>query len=122
MGTFADVLQSRSLTPEQILRMSARLEKVQNEDRELIRKRAEKRRRTPNKSYEEVGIAKPRSGRVLQPGHLAAAMEDKPVPGPVRTKLLRAVNALVEKKGGQPLRTTDLFGTVPGKQGKKPRS
>lgn len=122
MGTFADVLESRSLTPKQILHVSSRLERVGNEDRELIRKRAEKRRRNPSKSYEELGIAKPKSGRILQPGHIEAALADRPVPGPVRTKLLRAVNSLVAKKGGEPLRTTDLFGNVPGKQGKKPRA
>lgn len=122
MGTFSDLLKSRNLEPSQILQTSSRLERVRNEDRDLIRKRAEKRRRSPTKSYTDAGIAKPRSGRALRTGHLEAALADKPVPGPVRTKLLRAVNTLVEKRGGQPLRIPDLFGTVPGRQGKKPRA
>ena len=122
MGAFADFLSSRNIDPKQILEVSRRLEAVNDEDRELIRKRAAKRRKDPKKSYEEAGIAKPRSGRPLREGHLEAALADRPVPGPVRTKFVRAVNAIIEKKGGEPVRAPEIFGGVPGRQGKKPRS
>jgi hypothetical protein len=122
MGAFADFLASKGIEPKQILAASARLESVRDEDRELIRARRKKRRTQAGKSYEELQLAKPRSGRPLREGHVEAALADKPVPGPVRTKLVRAINALVEKKGGEPVRAPQLFGDVPGRQGKKPRS
>jgi len=121
MGQFSDFIREKGLDAEQILRVSRRLESLTDEDRELMRKRAVKRRTAAGQSYEEANIAKPRSGRPLRPGHLEAAMNDEPVPGPVRTKLVRAINAILEKKGQEPVRAPQLFGNVPGRQGKKPR-
>lgn len=119
MGTFSEFLDAQGLKDEEILRRSRRLETLRSEDRMLRRRRAAQRR-TGKQSYEEAGIGKPRSGRPLQKEHLEAARNDNPVPRPVRTKIVRAVNSLLEKKGttvGAP----ELFGKVPGKQGKKPR-
>lgn len=121
MGQFADFLNQKGLEPKQILLVSQRLECVRDEDRILMRRREARRRENPGKSYEELGIAKPRSGRPLRPGHIEAALADKPIPGPVRSKVVRAVNFLLQKKGQEPVRAPDIFGNVPGKQGKKPR-
>lgn len=122
MGQFSDTLESKGIKPEQLLQISRRLERIRVADRALIRQRAEKRRKEPAKSYADAGLGKPASGRRLRPGHVEAAMADKPVPVPVRTKFVRAVNKLMEKKGGEPITAPQLFGKVPGKQGKKPRT
>lgn len=121
MGHFADFIQQKGIEADAILRVSERLERLRDEDRELRRKRAAARRTSPGKSYADAGLGKPRSGRPLRPGHLEAALADKPVPGPVRSKFVRAVNHLLAKKGEQPIAAPQLFGPVPGKQGKKPR-
>lgn len=120
MGQFADFLSEKGLSPDQILRVSRRIESLRDADRALMRKRALKRRTSAGQSYEEANLAKPRSGRPLRPGHLAAATGDQPVPGPVRTKLVRAVNQILQKKGQEPIRHPQLFGNVPSRQGKKP--
>lgn len=119
MGVFSDFLSSKGLSEEQILRRSQRLERLTSKDRDLQRQRESKRRNDPRTSYEAAGIAKPRSGRRLRPEHVQAAMQDVPLPGPVRTKMLRTVNSLLQGKG--PVDMPTLFGKVPGKQGKKPR-
>ena len=121
MGQFSDFLSQAGIDTGRLLRASQRIEGVQDEDRALMRKRAEKRRRSAGQSYADAGIAKPRSGRPLRPGHIEAAMSDQPVPGPVRTKMVRAVNAILQKKGQDPVNAPKLFGAVPGRQGKKPR-
>ncbi len=121
MGQFSDFVSQSGLDANKILRASERLERVRDEDRELMRRRAEKRRRNAGQSYADAGLAKPRSGRPLRPGHVAAVMADRPVPGPVRTKVVRAVNALLQKKGGEAVTAPKLFGSVPSRQGKKPR-
>lgn len=120
MGTFSDFLESKGLKDEDILRRSQRLESLRSKDRDLRRLRETKRRKAPQQSYEEAGIEKPRSGRPLRKEHLEAARNDVPVPGPVRTKIVRAVNALLTKNGDE-VTAPALFGQVPGKQGKKPR-
>lgn len=120
MGTFSDFLESKGLKDEDILRRSRRLETLRSKDRELRRLREAKRRRSPQQSYQEAGIEKPRSGRPLRKEHLEAARNDIPVPRPVRTKIVRAVNALLGKSGDE-VSATELFGEVPSKQGKKPR-
>lgn len=120
MGAFSDFLEAKKLTEEQILRRSKRLESLRSEDRALHRRREAHRRSGAKTSYEEAGIAKPRSGRSLQREHVRAAMNDKPIPGPVRTKMLRAISSLLGKDAG-PIDVTTVFGSVPSKQGKKPR-
>jgi len=120
LGTFSDFIASKGIKDEDILAVSRRLETLRSKDRELRRQRALKRRTAPQKSYDEAGIEKPRSGRPLQPGHLEAAKNDIPVPGPVRTKLVRAINEILSKQGAS-VTAPELFGNVPGKQGKKPR-
>jgi hypothetical protein len=122
MGQFSDFISQAGLDTKQILQTSERLESVRDEDRQLIRRRAEKRRRNAGQSYADAGIGKPRSGRPLRPGHIQAAMEDKPVPAPVRGKMVRAINRLLQKKGGgEPVTAPKVFGNVPSRQGKKPR-
>ncbi|WP_373046003.1 hypothetical protein [Vulgatibacter sp.] len=121
MGQFSDFLSEKGIETKRLLQVSQRLERVGNADRDLIRKRAEKRRRNPGQSYADANLGKPKSGRSLRPGHIEAAMQDKPVPGPVRSKMVRAVNRLLEKKGQDAVTAPKLFGAVPGKQGKKPR-
>lgn len=122
MGHFSDFLAEKGVSTDRLLQVSRRIESVRNEDRALIRQRALKRRLEPRQSYAEANIAKPRSGRPLRPGHVRAAMDDKPVTPPVRSKMVRAVNLLLEKKGQGKIGAQELFGKVPGKQGKKPKA
>lgn len=121
MGTFADFIASKGITDEQILRRSARLERLTSNDRAINRQREAHRREGAKTSYEEAGIPKPRSGRSLQIEHVEAARNDIPLPGPVRTKMLRAIRSLLKDQDGEEVTMPDLFGDVPGKQGKKPR-
>lgn len=121
MGQFSDFLSEKQISPDALLQASRRLESLRSSDRELVLAREAHRRKGAKESYDEAGIQKPRSGRPLRPGHVQAAMSDRPVPGPVRTKFVRAVNHLLQKKGQEPIRAPQLFGEVKGKQGKKPR-
>jgi hypothetical protein len=121
MGTFAEFISSKGISETDILRRSARLERLTSKDRELHRQRETHRREGKKTSYEEAGIPKPRSGRSIQIEHVEAARNDVPLPGPVRTKMLRTIQSLLEGKGGEEVTMPELFGAVPGKQGKKPR-
>ena len=119
MGHFSDFLDEKGVSTDRLLQVSRRLESVRSEDRDLMLQRAQLRRGKAGTSYAEANLAKPRSGRPLRPGHVRAAMDDKPVTAPVRSKMVRAMNLLLEKKGQGKVSAPQLFGKVPGTPGKQ---
>jgi hypothetical protein len=119
MGTFSDVLASRGITDKQLFWRSQSLEGAADPDRELHRQRREARGKGQGGKYE--GVAKPASGRGLSRKQIQAALEDRPLPRKARSKLLRAVNAEIEKKKGEKVDTRGLFGTVRSRRGESPK-
>ena len=119
MGTFKQFLDQKQLKPETLVRLSGQLEARAEDDRKLAKQRSDKRRDNENKTkpYAELGIGKPKSGRGVSVQQVTAALEDKPLPAKVRGKLVRAVNAELSKKGGQPVDSQALFGEVPVRKG-----
>ncbi len=95
---FAQFLQDNQIDPRRILIASAELERLRPEDRKLrLQKRAAKKAGT--KPAEGEKPAKPRTGRAVTPRLVEAVSVGKPVSGPAKTRLLRALNAvLVTKK------------------------
>jgi len=116
LGTFSEFIASKGIKDEDILAVSRYLESLRGKDRELLRLRALKRKNNPQLSYADAGIEKPRSGRPIRRPHLDAAKNDVPLPRPVRSKILRAVNALLARQGAT-VTARELFGNVPSKQG-----
>ncbi len=119
MGTFKQFLDEKQMKPETLVRLSSQLEARSEEDRKLVKRRSDKRRdkEKQGKPYAELGIGKPRSGRGVSVQQVTAALEDQPLPPKVRGKLVRAVNAVLSKKGGQPVDFKALFGEVPVRKG-----
>jgi hypothetical protein len=95
---FAQFLLDNKIDPRRIAAASRKLERLQPEDRakRLARKHAKKSDAKPAEGAEKPG--KPRSGRPATGRVLAAASAGKPISGPAKTRLLRAVNALLEQK------------------------
>lgn len=118
MGTFSDFLKEKKITAPMIVRISARLEAGGKEGRTLSKSRATKRRTEAAKSYADAGLAKPPSDRGVGVAHVEAAMKDVSLPRKVRSKLVRAVNALMTKSGGN-VDHKGLFGEVIAKKGAK---
>ncbi|MGZ3461676.1 MAG: hypothetical protein ACXU86_24560 [Archangium sp.] len=119
MGTFKQFLDEKQLKPETLVRVSSQLEARAEDDRKLAKQRSDKRRdkEKQGKPYAELGIGKPKSGRGVSVQQVSAALEDQPLPPKVRSKLVRAVNAVLSKKGGQPVDFKALFGEVPARRG-----
>ncbi|QRN93977.1 hypothetical protein JRI60_33130 [Archangium violaceum] len=119
MGTFKQFLNDQQLQPEALVRLSSQLEARAEDDRKLAKQRSDKRRdkEKQTKPYAELGIGKPKSGRGVSVQQVNAALEDKPLPPKVRGKLVRAVNAVLGKKGGQQVDFKALFGEVPVRKG-----
>jgi hypothetical protein len=117
MGKFEEVIRGAGLTAELVLRRSTVLERRGQDGRALAQARWKQRRLGEKKDY--AGIARPASGRGVSLRQWEAALADRPLPGPVRSKLLRAVQAALALKGLPAVDTVGLFGGVPVRPGPK---
>jgi hypothetical protein len=101
---FQQYLSDNKLDSRRVLIASKAVEGLQPEDRAIRLAR----RRGVKKEGEEKP-AKPRSGRPVTPRLLTQALEGKPVTGPAKTRLLRAVNHLLAQKKKDPADLRSLF-------------
>ena len=124
MGTLQELIHSKGILPDAIVAISQKLEASRLSDRKLLQQRATKRRgkETASKPYAELNIAKPRSGRGLSAAAVAAALNEQALTVRQRGKMLRAVNALLQKKKEAAVDMKTLFGDSPKKEGKKPKA
>ncbi len=94
---FAAFLKAKKVDPRRILTASHKLESLQPQDREIrLNKRKARAAEDDKKGPPET--RKARSGRPVTPRAIEAAMIGKPLSGPVKTRILRAINALLEHK------------------------
>jgi hypothetical protein len=95
---FAQFLNDNKIDPRRLLSVSKRVERLQPADRKLkFAKRKPKEGAAP-KVPSDTKPAKPRSGRPITPRLIDAASNGKPVGGPAKTRLLRAVNRVLEQR------------------------
>jgi len=97
---FAQFLKDNKIDPRRLLVVSKRIERLQPEDRKIkFAKQKSKGEAAPAAADgEKKAPAKPRSGRPVTPRLVQAATNGKPVAGPAKTRLLRAVNRILEQK------------------------
>ncbi len=103
---FAEFIESKKIDPRRIVAVSRKMERLRPEDRELKRKKS-KGAAAPAEGEEKP--AKPHSGRPVTPVLLDRVNAGKPVSGTAKTRLLRAVNAVLEQKKEQPVELKQLF-------------
>ena len=123
MGTFQTFLASKSITPKAIAITSKRIESRDESARLLMGKRWNKRhtKETADKKYAELEIAKPaQAGRGVSEKQINLAAKDLLVTRKVRSKILKAVNVILTKKGQPAADMKVLFEGVKARAGKKP--
>jgi hypothetical protein len=105
---FAQFVAAKKLDARRILVASHKLERLRTEDRTI---RLAKRRARSAESAEgvEKETRKPRSGRPVTTRALAAAMSGSQLSGPAKTRILRAVNHLLEQKKQEKVELRTLF-------------
>jgi len=114
MGSkFEGFLKENKLDPRRVLAASAKIEHLHPEDRAIrLAKRLARKAEDPAKAKKEGKAAlKPRSGRPVTDRVMSAALAGRPVPGPSKTRMLRAVNHLLEQKKQSPVDLRALFGS-----------
>ena len=107
MSKFAEFLSQNKLDPRRVICASKHIEALRPEDRRL-RQARKKTSDAPKEGDAEVP-AKPRSGRPVTRVLMNLASAGKPVPGPAKQRLLRAVNRLLEQKKKDPVELSSLF-------------
>jgi hypothetical protein len=91
---FEQFLTDKKIDPRRVMIASRLIERLRPEDRSLkLKKRLGKKAEGGEKA-----TGKPRSGRPVTPRLLAQATGGKKVSGAQKTRLLRAVNRILEQK------------------------
>ena len=104
---FAGFLASKKLDRRRIVAASRKLEAFRPEDRAIkLRKRQARAAAEGGPPPEK---AKPRSGRPVTGRAIDAALVGKPISGPTKTRLLKAINHLLEQKKQEAIDLKALF-------------
>ncbi|HEV8246513.1 MAG TPA: hypothetical protein VGP93_12125 [Polyangiaceae bacterium] len=109
---FAQFLQDNKIDPRRLILVSSGIEKLRPEDRRIkLTKRLVKsgKATAPEGDGEKAAAAKRRSGRPVTDRLIAAASAGKPVSGPAKTRLLRALNRVLELKKKSAIELKAIF-------------
>jgi hypothetical protein len=98
MTKFAKFLEESKVDPRRILAVSHDLERLSRDDRQFVAEAARKRRLAGKKDGAKAERKKMHSNRPVTPALIENAKIGKPVSGPAKTRLLRAVNAILQQK------------------------
>jgi hypothetical protein len=96
---FDQFLQENKIDPRRLLVASDEIERLRSEDRALrLKLRQSKASDAPKAAAADGEKKKRRSGRPVTRQLIAAVSAGKPVSGPAKTRLLRALNRVLEQK------------------------
>jgi hypothetical protein len=109
MAKLGDYLTKNKIDPRRVLAASKNLEALRPEDRKLREAKAKAKGGDEAAKAAVADKPKPRSGhRVTRPS-LDRALAGKPVSGPTKTRIARAVSAILEQKKKPAASVADLF-------------
>ena len=108
---FSEFLSTEKIDPRRLLVASRQIERLRPEDRQI---RLKKRLGKSADAAAGADAAKPeavkrRSGRVVTPRLLHAATAGGTLSGPQKTRLLRALNRVLEQKKKEPVELRKVF-------------
>ncbi|HEY4106370.1 MAG TPA: hypothetical protein VGM44_20865 [Polyangiaceae bacterium] len=104
---FAQFLQDNKIDPRRIIVASQELERLRPEDRKLHSVRRAAKTEKPAEGAEKP--AKPRSGRAVTQRLIDSVTAGKAVSGPAKTRLVRALNRVLEQKKKSAIELRALF-------------
>lgn len=101
---FEQFLKDKNIDPRRVVVASRQVERLRPEDRALKLKK-----RSGKAAEGEEKPAKPRSGRTVTPRLLSQATAGEKISGSAKTRLLRAVNRVLEQKKQPAAELKQLF-------------
>jgi hypothetical protein len=108
---FAKFLEESKINQLRLQAASRQLERLTKEDRAFVSEVARKRALAGRKEAANVAVEKKKlhSGRPVTPRLITDANLGKPVSGTAKTRLLRAVNRVLEQRKKPAVTIRDLF-------------
>lgn len=115
MAKLDEYLKKNKIDARRVLVASRSTERLQAEDRKIFAaKRAAKGSdEAAKEAAKELASKKPRSGHPVTAPSLNKALAGKEISGPTKTRIVRAVNAVLETKKKPAVTFADLFGASP---------
>jgi len=111
---FEDFLKEKKIDTRRLLVASSEIERLRLQDRKIrLAKRAARKSEDPAKKKEGLATEKPRSGRPVTHEAIAAAFAGKTISGPQKTRILRALNAVLEQKKLEKIELAAIFEPTP---------
>jgi hypothetical protein len=108
MSKLSDCLQTHKIDARRVVLASKTLERHTREDLALIAKKADMKAGKIEKD-DAVAKAKPRSGRPVTLPQVEKAMRGETISGPAKTRVVRAVNAILAARKKPEIGLRDLF-------------
>jgi hypothetical protein len=105
---FAQFIAGKKLDPRRIINASKGIEGLRPEDR-LIRLNKRRARTAENAESAPKETRTPRSGRPVTNRAIEAALKGTALSGPTKTRILRAINHILEQKKQDPVDLRALF-------------
>lgn len=116
---FESFLSEKKIDARRILAASHDLERLRPEDRAIrLAKRIARKSEDGGKKKEGLAAQKPRTGRPVTERAISAALSGKGVSGPMKTRILKAVNHILEQKKQEKVDLRALF-ELPVKGGER---
>ena len=110
---FSELLGTEKIDPRRILAASRQIERLRPEDRKIRLSRRLSKKAGDAASTAAAGEkqepVKRRSGRTVTPRLLQLAQAGGPLSGPQKTRLLRALNRVLEQKKREPIDLRKVF-------------
>lgn len=108
MSKFSDFLSTKKIDPRRLVSASKGLETRTDEDRALVAKKALIKAGKAEKD-EATQKAKPRSGRPVTLSSVEKAVRGDTITGPTKTRIVRALNAVLTQKKQGEIALRDVF-------------
>lgn len=108
MSKLSDSLKNHKIDPRRVVLASKGLERRTDEDRALLAKKALMKAGKLEKD-EALLKTKPRSGRPVSLPQVEKALRGETISGPAKTRVVRAVNAILEGRKKPAITLRDLF-------------
>jgi hypothetical protein len=107
---FSEYLSTEQIDPRRVLVASRQIERLRPEDRAIrLKQRLIKKSGETPKEGEKVASPERRSGRAVTPRLLQQAQAGSKLSGPQKTRLLRALNRVLEQKKKEPVDIRKVF-------------
>jgi hypothetical protein len=106
-------LTEKKIDKRRLLTASRQIERLRPEDRRI--RLTLRQARKSEEGTKPEGLAKPRSGRPVSGVTLDKAIAGKPMSGPQKTRILRAINGILEQRKDKPVTVDALFDPPPPK-------